>query len=246
MKQLKVFKLGGKLIDDNLALDDFLQKFSKVEGPKILVHGGGNIASEFGEKLGIIPNLHEGRRITNDETIDLVTMIYAGLVNKKMVAKLQEKEVDAIGLSGADGNCVLSEKRSVKEIDYGWVGDVKLVDDIFLMQLIELGKTPVLCALTHDGNGNILNTNADTMASEIASAVSQHFKVMLDYKFEKSGVLLDVEDENSLVSEIDKEYYQELKIDGKIHSGMIPKLDNCFEAIAKGVTEVRIGETRVV
>ncbi len=246
MKHLKVFKIGGKLIDDNVALDAFLQKFSKVEEPKILVHGGGNIASDFGEKLGIVPNLNEGRRITNDETIDLVTMIYAGLVNKKMVAKLQEKGVNAIGLSGADGNCVLSEKRPVKEIDYGWVGDVKMVDDIFLMQLVEVGKTPVLCALTHDGKGNILNTNADTMASEIASAMSQHFKVFLDYNFEKRGVLLDLEDENSVVLEIDKKYYQKLKIDGKIHSGMIPKLDNCFDAITKGVTEVRIGETRVV
>lgn len=245
MEQLFVIKIGGNVIDDPEKLDGFLNTFAAVKGKKILVHGGGKIATKIGEQLGLTPNYHQGRRITDDKTIDLVTMVYGGLVNKKIVASLQALKENAIGLTGADGNVIPAVKRPVKEIDFGWVGDIEdiHVNTVFLTSLLSQDITPVFAALTHDSQGHILNTNADTIASVLAVALSRKYEVRLIYCFEKKGVLLDVENEDSVIVRIDQSKYQQLLSENKLFEGIIPKIDNAFAAINSGVKEVLIGDS---
>jgi acetylglutamate kinase len=243
MEKLFVVKIGGNVIDDEPALEKFLRSFVAIEGAKILVHGGGKIATKIGDQLGIISKYIDGRRITDDATIDLVTMVYGGLVNKKMVAQLQALHCNAIGLTGADGNLLPASKRPVQEIDYGWAGDI-FVDHIpatSWQQLLQQQLVPVLAPLTHDGKGHMLNTNADTMAASIAVALSAMYQVRLIYCFEKKGVLTDVADDKSVVRLMNRAIYAQLKSDQKLFAGILPKIDNAFSAIEAGVQEVLIG-----
>ncbi|OGX81524.1 acetylglutamate kinase [Hymenobacter coccineus] len=243
MKQLKIIKIGGGIIDDATSLAQFLQLFARVEGPKILVHGGGKGASEMLRALGIAPQLVNGRRITDAATLEIVTMFYAGKTNKAIVADLQRNRVNALGISGVDGNLIRAVKRPVREINYGFVGDLKPsgVNAALLEDFLGLGLTPVICAITHDGQGQLLNTNADTIAATVAIALSKQFAVELHYCFEKNGVLLDVNDDNSVIGTINLASYAELKEAGIIAEGMIPKLDNSFDALSQGVSKVIIG-----
>jgi acetylglutamate kinase len=246
MEKLFVIKIGGNVIDSDEALQSFLKDFAAVKGKKILVHGGGKIATRIGDKLGIQSNYINGRRITNDATIDVVTMVYGGLVNKTIVAQLQALKANAIGLTGADGNIIPAVKRPVKEVDFGWVGDVessRLKADS-LKVLLEAGLVPVFAPLTHDEQGHILNTNADTIASSLAVALSSHYDVRLIYCFEKKGVLEKIEDESSVITLINKEKYNQLIAEQKLFAGIIPKIDNAFDAINAGVKEVLIGYAR--
>lgn len=256
--QLTVIKIGGNVIDSSENLHQFLLDFTALPGAKILVHGGGKIATELGHSLGIEAQMVDGRRITDIETLRIVTMVYAGLINKNMVAQLQAKSCNAIGLSGADGNVIKAKKRPVKTvtygtppgplagtvIDYGYVGDLDehSVSSATLDSLIKAGMVPVLCAITHDGNSQLLNTNADTIASAVAVAMSGLYETQLVYCFEKKGVLKDINDEASVVREIKAEAFASLKADGTVAGGMIPKLENAFDAIKKGVGAVFIGK----
>jgi len=244
MKQLTIIKIGGNVIDNSKNLHQFLLDFTALPGDKILVHGGGKIATELGESLGIEVKMVDGRRITDIETLRIVTMVYAGLINKNMVAQLQAKGCNAIGLTGADGNIIKAKKRPVKEIDYGYVGDLdeNSVSSTMLDNLLKAGLTPALCAITHDGDSQLLNTNADTIASALAVAMSTIYETRLVYCFEKKGVLKDVNDDNSVVREIRADEFEGLKADGTVQGGMIPKLHNAFEAIKKGVSAVYIGK----
>lgn len=244
MKQLTIIKIGGNVIDNSANLHQFLLDFTALPGDKILVHGGGKIATELGESLGIEAKMVEGRRITDIETLRIVTMVYAGLINKNMVAQLQAKGSNAIGLTGADGNIIKARKRPVKEIDYGFVGDLdeNSVSSTMLDSLLKAGLVPVLCAITHDGDTQLLNTNADTIASSVAVAMSALYETRLVYCFEKKGVLKDVNDDDSVVREIKADEFEGLKADGTVQGGMIPKLHNAFEAIKKGVSAVYIGK----
>ena len=243
MEQLRIIKIGGNVIDHPDLLDEFLKDFSTLKGAKILVHGGGKLASRLASDLGYEAKLVAGRRITDDRTLDIVTMVYAGLVNKNIVAKLQSKKCNALGLSGADGNSIKAVKRPVKEIDYGFVGDIPsdAVNVSLLSKLLLEGYVPVFSAITHDGNGQLLNTNADTIASALAIALSGLYKSSLIYCFEKKGVLENVADENSVIKEIHSTSFSSLQEQGIISEGMIPKIHNSFEAIRRGVEEVFIG-----
>lgn len=238
---LTVVKIGGNIIDSPTELTQFLTDFSKIEGHKILVHGGGKSATKMAESIGLVPQMIEGRRITDAAMLDVVVMIYAGQINKNIVAQLQANNTNAMGFSGADGNLILSEKRNHPTIDYGYVGDVLKVNIPLLETLISSGITPVFCAITHDKKGQLLNTNADTIASELAIALSEIYKVTLNYCFEKPGVLFDAEDDSSVIEKITPELYAKLKNEKAIHSGMIPKLDNCFNSLSKGVQKIKIG-----
>lgn len=242
MSQLTILKIGGNIIDVPYLLEKFISDFVKIEGPKILIHGGGKLASELSAKMGIETKMHEGRRITDYETLKLVTMVYAGLINKEIVAGFQKDGCNAIGLSGADANIIPATRRAPQPIDFGYVGDVnpQMINDRFLFSLLSMGITPVICAITHDGNGSLLNTNADTIASSIAIAMSKHYSTKLIYCFEKNGVLLDPDDDDSVISLITYDHFQNLKKEGIISKGMIPKLDNAFKAISNGVSEVEI------
>lgn len=242
MSQLTILKIGGNIIDVPYLLEKFISDFVKIEGPKILIHGGGKLASELSAKMGIETKMHEGRRITDYETLKLVTMVYAGLINKEIVAGFQKDGCNAIGLSGADANIIPATRRAPQPIDFGYVGDVnpQMINDRFLFSLLSMGITPVICAITHDGNGSLLNTNADTIASSIAIAMSKHYSTKLVYCFEKNGVLLDPDDDDSVISLITYDHFQSLKKEGIISKGMIPKLDNAFKAISNGVSEVEI------
>ena len=246
MDTLFVIKIGGNVIDNDDALQSFLQDFAAVKGKKILIHGGGKIATRIGEKLGIASTYINGRRITDDDTIDIVTMVYGGLVNRKIVALLQSYKCNAIGLTGADMNLVPATKRPVKDIDYGWVGDVNSssISDIAFTLLLQHNIVPVLAPLTHDGKGHMLNTNADTIASCIAVALSHAYAVRLIYCFEKKGVLEHVEDEHSVITLITKEKYRQLLAEDKLFAGILPKIDNAFAAIDAGVKEVLIGDAK--
>lgn len=237
MKKLEVAKIGGKVIDDKAQLDSVLEAFSKMEGPKILIHGGGSKASEMEKTIGLIPNMVEGRRITDERSIEVVTMVYAGLINKKIVAGLQGFGCNAMGLSGADGNAILSQKRPVNKIDYGFVGDVDFVNGEFIESLLSSGLTPVFSAITHDGKGQLLNTNADTMASAIAQEMSKIYTVQLTLAFEKNGVL---DANGKVISQINETSFSQLKQEKIIVDGMIPKLTNAFDAIKNGVANVRL------
>ena len=259
MEQLLVIKIGGNVIDNAAALQSFLEKFSTIKTKKILVHGGGKIATKIGDQLGIQSNYINGRRVTDAATIDLVTMVYGGLVNKKIIAKLQSLQCNAIGLTGADANVIPASKRPVvypiandevtvgsdlQGIDYGFVGDIKVAD--LGIQNLELllsnNFTLVFAPLTHDGDGQILNTNADTIASTLAVGLSKKYAVRLIYCFEKKGVLENVEDANSVIPLITKEKYQQLIAAEKLFDGILPKIDNAFAAIENGVREVLIGD----
>lgn len=240
MNKLTVIKVGGKIVEEEESLKQLLDDFARIEGHKILVHGGGRSATKIAERLGIQSNMVDGRRITDAATLQIVTMVYGGLVNKNIVARLQALDVNALGLTGADMDVIRSEKRPVKEIDYGFVGDVKYVKSETLQWLIDKDIVPIMAPLTHDGKGNILNTNADTIAAEIAQAMSAHYDVTLVYCFEKKGVLMDENDDNSVISRLDKELYQKYIDEGVITGGMLPKLDNAFRSIEKGVKAVII------
>jgi acetylglutamate kinase len=239
--QLSIIKIGGNIIDDEVKLGAFLDAFAAVPGRKILVHGGGKLATKVAESLGIRQQLVEGRRITDSETLRVVTMVYAGTINKNIVAQLQARRCDAFGLTGVDGNSIRAHKRVHPEIDFGWVGDVDSVDAAFLTGLLMLEKTLVFAPITHDGKGQLLNTNADTIAQELARGLGRSFDVRLVYSFEKSGVLLDATDEGSVIRRIGPAYYRELKDKKLIFAGMIPKLDNAFAALRSGVGRVIIG-----
>ncbi len=242
---LYVIKIGGNVIDDDAALQSFLQKFSIIKARKILVHGGGKIATKIGDKLNIVSEYTNGRRITNNETIDLVTMVYAGLINKKITASLQALKCNAIGLCGADANLIPAMKRPVEPIDFGWVGDVNAAElkadnwKIFL----ENNLVPIIAPLTHDRQSHLLNTNADTMAGVIAMALQKNYDVRLLYCFEKKGILENVEDENSLITEMNGATFSQLKSEQKLFAGILPKLENALAAARAGVTDVRIGHS---
>lgn len=243
MSVLNIIKIGGNIIDDPEQLEAFLEKFSALQGRKILVHGGGKIATRIAADLGIEAKMVEGRRITDAPMLDVVTMVYAGLTNKNIVANLQKLDCDAIGLCGADGNVIKAVKRPVREIDYGFAGDILAdsVNSLAIKKLLEAEFTPVFSAITHNGLGQLLNTNADTIASSLAVALSKLYEVSLIYCFEKNGVLLDVDNENSVIETIRSGEFEQLKDNKIIHDGMIPKLQNAFDAIAKGVSNVYIG-----
>jgi acetylglutamate kinase len=244
MEKLTIIKIGGNVIDNEKALQAFLSDFAALPGKKILVHGGGKIATEISASLGISAQLVEGRRITDAETLKVVTMVYAGLINKNIVASLQKQKSNAIGLTGADGNFIAAQKRPVKDIDYGFVGDLNehSVAANNLNSLLLAGFTPIFCAITHNGQGQLLNTNADTIASALAQGMSAYFTTDLVYCFEKKGVLKDVNDDNSIIRKIHAQEFDTLKADGTIADGMIPKLKNAFEAITNGVNAVFIGK----
>ncbi len=240
---LLVLKIGGNILDDPAQLTACLKQFAAADMAKVLVHGGGKIATAIGNKLGLKPNYIHGRRITDAATLEVVTMVYGGLINKQLVAALQALHTNAIGLTGADGNLIIATKRPVAEIDYGYVGDVAPtgVNAATLSILLQNNLVPVVAPLTHDGNGNFLNTNADTIATEIACALTEFFCVQLVYGFEKNGVLLNVDDDQSIVPYIDSPGYAELKSSGKIFAGMLPKIDNAMAASKRGVQKVVIG-----
>lgn len=238
--QLHVAKIGGNIIDDPQKLESFLSDFAKVEGLKILVHGGGKKATEFAEQLKLPQKLVQGRRVTDLETLKLVTMVYGGLINKSVVATLIAKGVEAVGVSGADANLVQSKQRAAEPIDFGFVGDPERVNEKRLSDFLRLKLTPVFCALTHDGNGQLLNTNADTLAAEIAIALCLQYDVKLYFCFEKNGVLLDVNDPHSAIQTLNRTDFQLLKKNDKIYAGMLPKLSNAFRAAEKGVGQVYV------
>lgn len=245
MKRLYVIKIGGNVIDNSENLYNFLNDFASLDGYKILIHGGGKIATDLSHTLGIEPKMVEGRRITDIETLRVVTMVYAGLINKNIVAQLQRVECNAIGLTGADANLIRATRRPVKDIDYGFVGDLSSdsVDSQKLSALLQTGVIPVFSAITHDGEGQLLNTNADTIASSIAVAMASLYEVSLVYCFEKKGVLQDVNSDDSVIREISSSEFDRLKSDSIIAGGMLPKLENAFRAINNGVTEVYIGKS---
>lgn len=246
MQTLKIFKIGGQVIDDKKALEAFLKDFSAITGPKILIHGGGLEASKFSERLGIKVNKIDGRRVTDAKTLDVILMTYAGLINKKIVAQLQGFGSNTLGFTGADANTIVSKKRPTSPIDFGFVGDIVQVNTKVLEALMNEKVSPVFCAITHDKMGQLLNTNADTLASELAIAFSETYKTELYICFEKSGVLTDVNDENSVIDKLDYDYYQQLLKEGKVVEGMIPKLDNCFRAVQNKVFKVSIGKPEMI
>ena len=254
MEKLTLIKVGGKIVEEPDTLHALLRDFAAIEGRKLLVHGGGRSATKLAEQLGIPSRMVNGRRITDADTLRVVTMVYGGLVNKNIVAGLQAFGVDALGMTGADLNILRSDKRPVKDVDYGYVGDVKEARGDMLARLIADGVVPVLAPLTHDGHGQLLNTNADTIAGEAAKALASYFDVTLVYCFEKKGVLSDENDDESVIPQIDKSSFERLVTDGIVQGGMIPKLENAFSAISAGVKEVVItradtlstGGTRII
>ncbi|RNC88303.1 MAG: acetylglutamate kinase [Winogradskyella sp.] len=246
MKTLKVIKIGGNIINDDAALRQFLEQFSKLEGLKVLVHGGGKLATELATKIGVEVKMINGRRITDADTLDIITMVYAGKINKTIVAYLQANNCNAIGFAGADGNTIISDKRPVKEVDFGFVGDVKTVNTKTLDIVLNGNIIPVFCAITHDGNGQLLNTNADTIASELAIGLTKNYEVELYYCFEKQGVLKDVNNEDSVIEIISTNTYQSLIEEGVIADGMLPKLDNCMHALKHHVAKVCIGKPEML
>lgn len=242
MSKLTVIKIGGNIIDDENKLSSFLTEFTSVKGKKILVHGGGKLATKLAEQLNIPQQLIDGRRVTDEETLKIVTMVYAGYINKNIVAQLQASGENAIGICGADGNAILAHKRINAALDYGFAGDIDKVNTSLFSDLLERGISIVVAPITHDAKGQLLNTNADTIAQEIAKALSRNYNVQLVYSFEKAGVLKDANNEDTLIKEINPVSYEELKTSGAIFAGMIPKLDNAFAALKSGVEKVIIGK----
>jgi len=242
MERLLVIKIGGNIIDDETKLSSFLEDFAEIKDKKILVHGGGKLATSLSSQLGVEQKMVDGRRITDAETLKIVTMVYAGYINKNIVAKLQASNCNAIGLCGADGDAILAHKRKHAVIDYGFVGDVDAVNAPLLKSLLDQNVSIVFAPITHDQQGQLLNTNADTIAQELAKGMSNEYEVSLVYSFEKSGVLLDANDDSTIIPEITAVYYQQLRSEEKIFAGMIPKLDNAFTALKSGVKKVIIGK----
>lgn len=239
-EHLTIIKVGGKIVENPESLNSLLKDFAAVEGKKLLVHGGGRSATQMAARLGVETKMVDGRRITDEAMLEVVTMVYGGLVNKRIVAGLQALGIDAVGLTGADMNIVLSDKRKVSAVDYGWVGDVKRVNAEAVATLIESGCCPLVAPLTHDGCGHMLNTNADTMAGEMAKAMAAHYDVTLMFCFEKPGVLADENDDSSLIPTITPAVLDDLKRRGVVSGGMIPKLDNAIACVSAGVESVVI------
>lgn len=245
-EKLTLIKVGGKIVEEEATLQSLLSDFAAIDGRKVLVHGGGRSATKLAARLGIESQMVNGRRITDAETLKIVTMVYGGLVNKNIVARLQACGVNALGLTGADMDVIRSVKRPVKDVDYGFVGDVERVDATLLGDLIAKGVVPVMAPLTHDGCGNMLNTNADTIAGETAKALARLFDVTLVYCFEKRGVLRDENDDNSVIPQITRADFEQLVADGVVQGGMIPKLENAFEALRAGVSQVIITQASAI
>ncbi|MEM9848463.1 MAG: acetylglutamate kinase [Bacteroidota bacterium] len=245
-KQLHILKIGGNIVNDAELLAAELKAFSGLQGRKILVHGGGKKASAVCSSMGIVPKMVAGRRITDAPTLEVVTMVYAGLINKKIVAQLQALNCDAIGLSGADGNCIQAKKRSVTTIDYGFAGDIISINKNLVNSLLAQNIGLVFCSITHNQNGQLLNTNADTIATQLAIALADVYEVHLQFQFGQKGVLEDVHNEQSYLPQLSKSQYVHLKKAGIIFQGMIPKLDNAFEAKQAGVQQIRIAATEIV
>lgn len=243
---LKIVKIGGKLIENEELYKMFLKDFSALEGLKILVHGGGNMATQFAEKLGYPTTMVDGRRITDANALKVIIMTYGGLINKDIVAKLQSLKINAIGLCGADGQSIISKKREVKEIDYGFVGDIEEVNVPFISSLLEQGITPVFSPISCTRNGELLNTNGDSVASEIAVAMSSRYETWLYYCFEKKGVLSNAADDASVIEILDREKYAELLDQKIISEGMLPKLHNCFRALENGVSNIYLGDAALL
>ena len=240
-EKLTIVKIGGSIVGNDTRLNEFLSIFGKLEGRKLLVHGGGKTATQLASSLGIETKMVEGRRITDDQMIDVVVMTYAGLINKKLVASLSARGIKSIGLTGADGNSIKAHKRTTKNgLNFGWVGDIETVNSNFLSGLIAQNLIPVMAPITHDEAGHLLNTNADTVASEIAIALAQQFEVSLNFIFEHKGVMRDINDPESLLRSIDKSSYEVLKKEKAITDGMIPKIENAFRTIGEGVSKVRL------
>ena len=237
---LTIVKVGGAVVEDSARLDSLLSAFAAIDGRKVLVHGGGRRATAIASRLGVESRMVDGRRVTDGAMLEVVTMVYGGLVNKDIVARLQARGINSIGLTGADGGVILSHKRPVKDVDYGFVGDVDRVDGSRLASLIEGGFTPVMAPLTHDGHGQMLNTNADTIAAETAKALAERFDVTLMYCFEKPGVMAEPDDDSTLIPVITRQDFRRLKADGTVTGGMLPKLENAFSAIDAGVSRVNI------
>ena len=241
MEKVTIVKVGGAIVEDNEQLAQLLTDFAAIPGKKVLVHGGGRRATKVAAALGIESKMVNGRRITDAQMLEVVTMVYGGLVNKNLVAKLQAKGVNALGLTGADMDVIHSHKRPVKDgVDFGYVGDVERANGKMLQTLTQEGITPVMAPLTHDGNGNILNTNADTIASETAKALAPYYDVTLIYSFEKKGVLSNPDDDNSVIPVITRSDFEKYQADGTIGGGMIPKIENALAAVDAGVKEVII------
>ncbi|KAA1244397.1 acetylglutamate kinase [Aquimarina sp. RZ0] len=245
-QKLLVAKIGGNIIENEEALRSFLEDFSKVENPKILIHGGGKSATKLASRLGVKTEMIDGRRITSTENLDIVVMTYAGLLNKTIVSGLQKYHCNALGLTGADANVITADKRPVQFVDYGYVGDVTKVNNRTIKGFLELGITPVFCAVTHDQQGQLFNTNADTIASEVASAMGELYDVSLFYCFELKGVLENIEDKNSVIEHINLEKYSALIDAGIIADGMLPKIQNCFDALQKNVSKVHIANAEFI
>ena len=244
-EKLTIVKVGGAVVENEAQLEQLLKDFSAIEGRKILVHGGGRKATKMAERLGIETQMVNGRRITDADMLEVVTMVYGGLVNKNLVARLQANGVNAIGLTGADGNAICSHKRPPvmvdgSQVDYGFVGDVDCANGELLSRLIETDITPVMAPLTHDGKGHILNTNTDTIASETAKALAAYYDITLIFSFEKKGVLSNPDDDDSVIPTITPEVFERLKAEGVISGGMLPKIENAFHAIDAGISRVII------
>ena len=240
-KTLTVVKIGGNVIDQENKLDEFLHNFSQIEGYKILIHGGGKLASRLSERLGIESKMVDGRRITDLESLEVVTMVYGGTVNKAIVSKLQAQRINAIGVTGADGNIIEAHRRPIKGgIDFGYVGDIDKVNVTALDSLIEAGFVPVIAPLTHDGKGQLFNTNADTIAAEVSTGLSELYQTKLYYTFELDGVMANIDDPDSLIKQISRDDFMQMKESGTIHSGMIPKLENAFNALKRGINQLYI------
>lgn len=242
MEKLTILKIGGNVLDNQLLLNGLLDYFASVPGNKILIHGGGKIANVLMNELGIEPKMVEGRRITDEKTLEIVTMVYAGLINKNLVCQLQARSCNAIGLTGADGNIIPAVKRPVKNVDYGFVGDIdtSMINSKAIQGVLEQNMSPVFAPITHDGAGSLLNTNADTIASSVAVAMAKHYLVRLIYCFEKNGVLSNPDDDTTVIGQITEKTFSDYKSQGVIHSGMIPKLDNAYVALKAGVSEIVI------
>jgi acetylglutamate kinase len=242
VEKISIIKIGGNIIDNEVNLASFLSAYAAVEGKKILIHGGGKLATKMATDLDIPQQMVDGRRITDAATLKIVTMVYAGYINKNIVAALQSKNVNALGICGADANIVPAHKRINATTDYGFVGDIDAVDTEKITAFLQAGLSLVVAPITHDGAGQLLNTNADTMAQAIATALSSKYEVSLVYSFERKGVLSSIADANSVIPIINPQNYAALKESGQVNEGMIPKLDNAFEALHKGVSRVIIGD----
>ncbi len=242
VEKIAIIKIGGNIIDNEVHLASFLSTYATIQGKKILIHGGGKLATKMTADLNIPQQMVDGRRITDAATLKIVTMVYAGYINKNIVAALQSKKVNALGICGADANIIKAHKRINAGTDYGFVGDIDLVDIEKIVQLLDAGLSLVVAPITHDGAGQLLNTNADTMAQSIATALSHVYEVSLVYSFEKKGVLSDIHNNESVIPVIHPQNYASLKASGQVNEGMIPKLDNAFEALQKGVSRVIIGD----